>query len=415
MTLFSSYVPGRERVRAARMLPWLALAVLSLSGCLREGEGRALADLEVGASEADGMAVLVTEGLAHVRAVVPGSTDEPGEIHLRASAPVLAVSLVPEEDLAEPWIITVSNCMPDAVLEASALGSVRAADGSIQSVRLAVPAVELDGPRPTVRRWRLDLADLADSAASGLGPIALAEAALRIEPPDTGDAAPDQVWRFAVMGDIQTALSDVGDVFDRINLDPTLRFVVSTGDLVQRGYTDQYDLFEEQLEDLAIPYYSTIGNHELLIEPERWRQRFGRYNLHFRFKGVAFSLVDSGSASIDPLVYEWLDGWLDDAADDVHLFFTHYPPHDPVGVRNGAFRSGMEANKLLGRLAEGNVDMTFYGHIHSYYAYSNAGIPAYISGGGGAIPERWDGIGRHYLAVDVAASAVQHVAVVRVD
>lgn len=413
MTSIPLSLPGRMRARAGRVLPWLA--VLSLTGCLREGEERALADLEIGASEADDMAVVVTEGLAHVRAVVPGGMDEPGEINLRASAPTFAVSLLPEAEMAGEWIVTVSNCMPDAVLDASADAFIRAVDGSMKSVRLALPAVELDGPRPTVRRWRLDFSELADPAASALAPIELAAAALRIEPPDTADAAPDQVWRFAVMGDIQTAMAEVDDVFDRINLDPTLRFVVSTGDLVQRGYNGEYQLFEEQLENLAIPYYSTIGNHELLVEPTRWRERFGRYNLHFRFKGVVFSLVDSGSASIDPLVYEWLDGWLDDAADDVHLFFTHYPPHDPVGVRNGSFRSGTEANKLLGRLAKGNVDMTFYGHIHSYYAFANAGIPAYISGGGGAIPERWDGIGRHYLAVDVAAGGVQHVAVVRVD
>ena len=54
--------------------------------------------------------------------------------------------------------------------------------------------------------------------------------------------------------------------------------------------------------------------------------------------------------------------------------------------------------------------------MHSYYAYSNAGIPAYITGGGGAIPEQLDGIGRHYLTVDVdSVRQVSEVAVVRVD
>ncbi len=60
--------------------------------------------------------------------------------------------------------------------------------------------------------------------------------------------------------------------------------------------------------------------------------------------------------------------------------------------------------------------MTIYGHIHSYYAFSNAGIPAYISGGGGAIPERFDGIGRHYLTVDVdPVSGVIETGLVRID
>jgi hypothetical protein len=49
-----------------------------------------------------------------------------------------------------------------------------------------------------------------------------------------------------------------------------------------------------------------------------------------------------------------------------------------------------------------------------------AGIPAYISGGGGAIPERFDGIGRHFLVVELGKdsqghNAVDDVRVVRVD
>jgi 3',5'-cyclic-AMP phosphodiesterase len=57
--------------------------------------------------------------------------------------------------------------------------------------------------------------------------------------------------------------------------------------------------------------------------------------------------------------------------------------------------------KLLGRMARGSVDLTLYGHIHTYLSFENAGIEAHISGGGGAIPERFDGIGRHFLVVDV--------------
>ena len=71
---------------------------------------------------------------------------------------------------------------------------------------------------------------------------------------------------------------------------------------------------------------------------------------------------------------------------------------------------------LLSRLASAKVDLTLYGHIHSYYAFENAGIPAFISGGGGAIPERFDGVGRHFLTVDVdpITSRLQ-TALVRID
>jgi Icc protein len=71
---------------------------------------------------------------------------------------------------------------------------------------------------------------------------------------------------------------------------------------------------------------------------------------------------------------------------------------------------------LLARLAAGGVDLTLYGHIHSYYRFHNAGIPAYISGGGGSHPERFDQIGRHFLVVDADPGAgTLQVRVVRVD
>jgi Icc protein len=100
----------------------------------------------------------------------------------------------------------------------------------------------------------------------------------------------------------------------------------------------------------------------------------------------------------------------------VHIFGTHYPPIDPAGARAGSFRSRKEAAKLLSLLAAGEVDLTLYGHIHSYYSFSNAGIPAHISGGGGAIPERLDGIGRHFMVIETdPPRGVGTVGLVRVD
>lgn len=367
----------------------LGLALALAAGCLRKGEERALSDMEVGVVAEDAVTVAVDDGLAHVRAVETGAAGN--RITLWGSAPAFTMTLSAAAD--DTWQITVQNCMPDAALVA------------LDGAAVDIAAVDQGGRRPTVRRWRVTLR----------GPSGASEARLRVAPPDAAGLAPGESWRFAVMGDIQRALDRVDDVFERINRDPGIRFVASTGDLVQSGGNDEYALLERQLEVLDVPYFSTIGNHELFASFERWRARFGRFNVHFRFKGAAFSLVDSGNASVDPLVYDWLDEWLEAADDDVHFFFTHYPLIDPIGVRAGSFRSSQEAHKLLDRLAEGRVDVTFYGHVHSYYAFANAGIPAYISGGGGAIPERWDGVGRHFLTVDVTADGVRSVGLVRVD
>jgi Icc protein len=163
--------------------------------------------------------------------------------------------------------------------------------------------------------------------------------------------------------------------------------------------------------------YATLGNHELGVDDGAAYQRlFGRASSHFRFRGVGVTLLDSASATIDAAVYDSLEGWLDDSRQGLHVVSMHIAPLDPVGARAGSFASKNEAQKLLQKLAEGGVDLTLYGHVHSYYAFSNARIPAFIAGGGGAIPERLDGIGRHWLTVDVDPVAETVVTgLVRVD
>jgi 3',5'-cyclic-AMP phosphodiesterase len=118
---------------------------------------------------------------------------------------------------------------------------------------------------------------------------------------------------------------------------------------------------------------------------------------------VRFTLLDSAGAMIDPLVYDWLDEWLAAGGNETHVVAMHIPPRDPSGTRNGGFASRNEAAKLLNRFQSQGVDLTLYGHIHTYISFDNAGIPAFISGGGGAIPNRGDGIGRHFMVIEVDA------------
>ena len=360
----------------------LAVAVMiCLSGCgLRPAEERARDDLDIGHASTAELSVALVSGQAHLRNLAAGA------VELWAQSPTfeLAVTVSGASDVAAT--ISVANCMPGAELVATSAGAALVAT-------LAPVAL------PTRRRWSMVL----PGAATTLVRVA------------TVDADVGEDWRFAAMGDIQEAIYEVDDLFREIAADPSLRFVVSTGDLVDRGSADEYAALLAQLEVLPVPFYSTIGNHELYGDIGLWREHFGRVNLQFEFKGTSFTVVDSGDATIDPQVYAWLEGWLAGAADRVHIFLTHIPPLDPVGVRAGSFRSRSEAIKLLSMLAEGAVDLTLYGHIHSYYAFTNAGIPAYISGGGGAWPELWDGVGRHFLAVDVAGDRVVSVATVEID
>jgi predicted phosphodiesterase len=349
---------------------------------MRPAEERALKDLEVGRVEASGVAFSVEDGLAVVRQV------EPGTLTLWGSAPAFHVRAVSSDGATEAWTVVVRNAMPDAELTAL-----------VGSEPLPVESLS-DGPLPTVKMWKVRVP-------------AGAEARLTVAPPRWDLPEP---FRFAALADVQEALPRVGDIYRRINADPTLRFIYFSGDLTERGTVEELEEFQSRLQESRIPLFATLGNHELFNPDPRYHEYFGRGNLHFTFHGVHFTMIDSGNGSLDPRAEEMLDGWLEAGRDAVHILGTHIPLVDPIGVRNGAFASRNEAASLLARLARGQLDLTLYGHVHSFYTFSNAGIPAFISGGGGAIPEQFDGVGRHFLAVEVdPAAGVRTVSLVRVD
>lgn len=356
-----------------------AFAVMGLAGC-GLGDERVAIDLDIGRAESAGSLVEITGGDANVLEFGDG------DVTLWAQSPVLRVDLLPAESAAETWRVVIRNCMPgsEAVLVDASSGAALLGSGS---------------PAPTTCEFTVAI------TAGG-------RAEFTVAPPDAEVA---ETWRFAFMSDIQDGLDNVDEVFEAINAQPDLRLVIAAGDIVERGKRDEYEQFFHQYQTLNIPFYSTIGNHELTFDESLWAEYFGVHSSHFVFKETAFSLVDSGNAGISPTLSSRLDGWLDDARERVHFFATHFPPLDPIGERQGSFASRREAMALLSRLERAEVDATFYGHIHSYYAYDNAGIPAYISGGGGAIPERFDGIGRHFLAITVSPSRLEEVEVVRVD
>lgn len=338
------------------MKSWVYFGLLLLS-CLRPTEERVELDRQVGQAQAAGVSVSVDAGLAAVREL----TDS--KLTLWGSVPTFELSLTLTDSLELE--LEIQNCLSDAELR------VTSGAASLEPLASEVP---------TRKRWRLTL-------PAGQTQLALAA-------PDQDDRVP---FRFALLSDVQEAIDRVSDIYERVNAIPDVRFLLGAGDLTQRGTREELERFQRELLRLRLPYFTTLGNHELGTNPDLFHEYFGRGNFQFRFHGVAFTLLDDASAGLDPTTYEWLDGWLESAKHDVHIVAMHIPPIDPIGVRNGSWASRSEAAKLLARLAEGRVDLTLYGHVHSYYAFDNAGIPAFISGGGGAIPERFDRIGRHVM------------------
>jgi 3',5'-cyclic-AMP phosphodiesterase len=362
---------SHERRRLGAVVVVASLAGVSGS-CLHVAKERAEDDLRVGHARAPEMDVDVEDGLACIRAI------RPGELRLRAQAPTFRGRIRVHGGPSAPFRLVVANALADATLEAH----------DEHGRELTVTAEP--GDLAKEKRWAID----SDEAS---------EIAFVLHAADEASRAP---YRFALLADVQEAIGAVGDIYAKLNEDPQIRFVIFSGDLTETGSRSELEEFERRERELAVPLFATLGNHELGADEVWFHRIFGRGSYRFVFRGVQLTLLDSASATIDPRVYGWLDGWLAEGRHRVHVVGMHIPPIDPVGTRNGSFASRAEASKLLAKLAVGGVDLTLYGHVHSFYAFSNGGIPAYISGGGGAVPERMDGIGRSFVVVDVDPGAV---------
>jgi len=369
----------RLAVRPLRALGAVGMAAAFVS-CLSPYEERTDADRGVGRATHGDLSIAIDGGLGAVRLL------DRGQLGIWAQAPELQIHLSRESPQPEDWTIGIDNCLADADLTATGKGGLLAVTSGA-------------GGAPTRKRWHVALGSEKDVS-------------LALRAPDRDGLGS---FRFGFLSDVQEAIDRVESIYAKMNDDPSLRFVLSGGDLTDGGTAEEMAQFQDKLGVLRVPFYAAPGNHDIAASQTLFRTVFGRGNFHFTYRGIAFTALDSASATIDPNVYDWLDGWLGDAGSGVHVVTMHIPPLDPVGGRNAAFASRFEAAKLLTRLARGGVDLTLYGHIHSYYAFANGGIPAYISGGGGAHPERFDGIGRHYLTVDVGANGELTTGLVRID
>lgn len=359
---------SRKRFNVAAIVGCVALLLAWSTSCLDVGVERADHDLTIGKAQDRGASVEVEQGLAAVRRFDASS----GALRLWGQAPALSWTLTTDA-APKTWTIVASNIMRLAEL------TVLDPQGDPVSVTATTRRI------PTEGSWQVDLAPNTRYT-------------MRLSPPGGADLTP---WSFAIFADVQSDIDRVQDIYALMSGDPELQFGLISGDLTERGEPEQLERFQREMETLPFPCFATLGNHELGVEETLFHDYFGRGSFSFVWRGTRFTLLDSASATIAPLVHTWLDEWLEQGKAQPHAVLMHLPPLDDSGNRNGAFASRDEAQGLLARLARANVDLTVYGHVHTYESFSNAGIEAYITGGGGALPMSFDGIGRHYLKVSV--------------
>ena len=252
----------------------------------------------------------------------------------------------------------------------------------------------------------------AASVLLALGAIRV-QAALEGPPPvlpPAGEVLQGEApFRFAMIGDSRGNTCVFEAILERIAADD-VSFVLHGGDIVQSYSRAQFQwvLHELAEEELGVPMCFVPGNHDIddgADEARRYRfytASFGPRRYWFSYADSLFVAFDNATERCTEEDLAWLDRTLGRLRDDYKscFVFMHLPPRDPRPGHNHALQPDTGADELIQLLAEHDVTAVLASHIHSYAEDEVAGIPVFITGGGGAELEEPDDR-HHYLLCTV--------------
>jgi len=224
-------------------------------------------------------------------------------------------------------------------------------------------------------------------------------------------------FSFAVIGDNKNSVSTFQKIITSINSDPSIKFVVNTGDMVFDGSPVKYSFYLKQIKRFRVPLLVVPGNHDVEDHgTENYIEIFGPLYYSFQFGDAYFIILNnSNEEKIDSYQMWWLEEELEKSQAYKYCFLLmHVPIYDPrlkYDQQPGHSMKNLEnAKKLLSLIENYNVTMIFAGHIHGYFRGYWEKVPYIITGGAGAElfgtnPEHYF---YHYIKVNVSNKGVNY-------
>lgn len=215
-------------------------------------------------------------------------------------------------------------------------------------------------------------------------------------------------WHFVFLGDNRGNDSKFKEILQRAKeLDPL--FILHGGDIVEKGTAGELSHFLEIVRSVKglPPLFVVRGNHE--ANAALYEKMIGP--LHFVIDsqrlGLRLVAVDNSSYVLSESGLSFLSRNLDQKRLN-QIVSMHIPPKTERWPRH-SFDKGK--NELLSLMAERDVRMGLFSHIHLFDADLIKGIPCIISGGAGS-QLAWYGYQGdamyHLVIVDVVKGKVSY-------
>ncbi len=238
---------------------------------------------------------------------------------------------------------------------------------------LKTPVADGDKTRPShsgssvtliTRREAVEKLTAATLLGLGLWPGALRAASA---------TPPSEEFTFVAINDTHYLSPDCGIWLERVVAlirAEKPEFCLHIGDLVDKGSPEHHSIVREIFSKVGVPIYVQIGNHDYITQTDRssYEELFpARLNYRFEHRGWQFVAIDSTEGlrfektSIGDATLRWVDVELPkiERAQPLVLF-THFPLADGVKMQP------LNANALLERFREHNLQAVFNGHFHGF-------------------------------------------------
>jgi len=190
--------------------------------------------------------------------------------------------------------------------------------------------------------------------------------------------------------DLYHTIDKLKAAIERVNtLSPRPDFVVMTGDLVNSGSLEEYAVFRDIMDNLDIPVFLGIGNHD---NRDNFRQAFadtdylpadGFIQYVWKKDNLRLLMLDThvpghhhGILCEDRL--KWLDETLAQDPDIPTVIFMHHPPFI-TGIK-AMDDMGLKDADAFGKIIEKHSQIIhlFCGHLHRSITSEFYGTPAQI-------------------------------------